>query len=134
MSVKLTGKLIAPFSTELKHESGALIQTTAPKDNGGEGNLFSPTDLFAASLASCALTVIALYAKKNNIPIALAEFVLEKEMNSTPRRVKKISVVYSIQTTADDATFKKLEAAAKTCPVRASMHPDIEIFEQFERI
>lgn len=135
MSVKLKGKLTDPLSTEIVHESGAIIKTTAPKDHEGGGNLFSPTDLLPAALASCVLTVISIYAKKHNIPIDHAEFDVEKEMSPTPpRRVKKISIVFRIKTSVDQEGFEKLKAVAKTCPVGLSLHPDIEILETFERI
>src|ERR1039457_3427705 len=44
MSVSMTGRLTSPTSTELNHgASGALLETTAPKANGGDGSRFSPT-------------------------------------------------------------------------------------------
>lgn len=60
MKVVYKGNLHA----ECTHESGAKIQTDAPKDNQGKGEAFSPTDLFAASLATCMLTVMAIAARK----------------------------------------------------------------------
>lgn len=135
MSVKLKGKLTDPLSTEIMHESGAVIKTTAPADHEGTGSLFSPTDLVGAALASCVLTVISIYAKKHNILIDHAEFELEKEMSPTPpRRVKRISVIFRIKTSVDQNTFEKLKAVAKTCPVGLSLHPEIELVEIFERI
>ena len=52
------------FETECHHESGALVRTCPPKDLGGSGKNFSPTDLLAASLASCMLTLMGMTAKK----------------------------------------------------------------------
>src|SRR5262245_60564507 len=42
--------------------SGAEIQTDAPPDNQGKGGNFSPSDLLAASLGSCVMTVMGIYA------------------------------------------------------------------------
>jgi uncharacterized OsmC-like protein len=44
---------ISGLNCELTHEpSGAVISTTPPKDNGGDGSSFSPIDLVGAALAS----------------------------------------------------------------------------------
>ena len=53
-SVKYLGEL----RTEAIHlQSGSKIYTDAPKDNHGKGEMFSPTDLTATSLASCMISV-----------------------------------------------------------------------------
>ena len=49
--------------------SGSVISTDAPKDNMGKGEAFSPTDLAAAALGSCMLTVMGIAAKKHNIDL-----------------------------------------------------------------
>jgi putative redox protein len=50
MSVEVTGKYLGAKKVELVHgPSGEVLITEAPKDNGGEGKSFSPTDLVAAA-------------------------------------------------------------------------------------
>src|ERR1035438_706763 len=92
MSVSMTGRLTSPTSTELNHgPSGALLETTAPKDNGGDGSRFSPTDLCAASLVACAATTLSLYATRSGIPLTGITFEIEKHMTAeSPRRIAKL--------------------------------------------
>ena len=48
--------------------SNTLI-TDAPPDNHGRGEAFSPTDLVAASLGSCMMTVMGIKAAKEGISL-----------------------------------------------------------------
>jgi putative redox protein len=135
MSVSITGQLTSPTGTELRHgPSGALLETTAPKDNGGDGSRFSPTDLCAASLAACAATTLSLYATRSGIPVKGVTFEIEKHMTpELPRRIAKLVARYRISSPCNDADFQKLVNAGKTCPVRRSLHPDVVIEEVWER-
>jgi uncharacterized OsmC-like protein len=135
MSVSITGKLTSSTGTELRHgPSGALLETTAPKDNGGDGSRFSPTDLCAASLAACAATTLSLYATRSGIPVTLVTFEIEKHMTpEPPRRIGKLVARYRISSPCGDADFQKLVNAGKTCPVRRSLHPDVVVEEVWER-
>ena len=59
---------IQGLKTELKHgPSGREWYTVPPKDNGGDGTSFSPTDLVGAALASCALSTMALQAGREGL-------------------------------------------------------------------
>jgi putative redox protein len=121
------------LNCQIIHEqSGAKIATTAPKDNGGNGDKFSPTDLFAASLASCMLTVMGLAAKKHQINIEGASAEIEKTMVVSPiRRIGKLSVILSLPANIPVDKREVLEAAAYNCPVHHSLHPEIEVSIKF---
>ena len=47
------------------------IITDAPTDNNGKGEAFSPTDLAATALGSCAITVMGIAARKKNIELRI---------------------------------------------------------------
>ncbi len=134
MSVRITGRLTSPTTTTLTHESSSSIATMAPKDNGGDGSTFSPTDLCAASFASCVATTIGLYAKRRGIPLDGIDFSVEKVMTSEPpRRIAKLVARFRIHSPCSDEELWKLQNAGKSCPVRRSLHPDVVVDERYER-
>jgi uncharacterized OsmC-like protein len=136
MTVKFSGYLVGSTQTNLTHlDSGTTIKTTAPVDNGGDGSSFSPTDLFASSLGSCATTIMGMYAAKNNIPLAGIEFEMEKHMSTTaPRRVAKIVAKFYLETDAGEEDFKRLTNAGRTCPVQMSLKgSDVEVEDTYHR-
>jgi putative redox protein len=114
---------------ELKHgPSGSSIETDAPKDNFGRGERFSPTDLLGASLASCILTTMAIMAEKDGgqLDIRGTSARVIKEMNLNPRRVARLPIEVTMPRGISSQDRKRLEAAAEACPVKRSLHPDIE--------
>lgn len=113
--------------TEATHiQSGIQIITDAPIDNNGKGEAFSPTDLLATSLASCFLTIMGIRAEKMNINIDGAKAEVEKIMSSDPRRVTEVLIrVEMPKIEISEKDKKVLEAAARSCPVAYSLHPDI---------
>ena len=109
-------------------DSGREILTDAPKDNQGEGQAFSPTDLLCTSLANCILTIMGISARKHEIDLEGAIISISKEMFNDPRRVGKIGISIDMSHKSYDSKSKKiLAAAAKGCPVEESLHPDIEL-------
>ena len=92
MTVKIDG-----LACQLTHEpSGAQLRTVPPKDNGGDGTSFSPTDLVGAALASCALSTMALIAPKEGLAFGAASARVEKEMVGPPRRIGALSVAITM--------------------------------------
>jgi putative redox protein len=128
ISVSLTG-----LKSELKHgPSGALIYTVPPIDNGGDGSLFSPTDLLAASLASCAITTMALISKKENLEFLGATAQVEKEMSPPPRRVASLALKIVMPKETKIEIRARLEEIAKGCPVARSLSADVSVPVTFE--
>lgn len=113
--------------TEATHQqSGKVIITDAPTDNQGKGEAFSPTDLVATALASCMMTIMGI--KANDMALDLAGMTAEvtKVMSAQPRRIAEIIVTITVPLALDDKSKKLLEAAAHTCPVGFSLHPDVK--------
>lgn len=134
MGVKMTGRSVGLISTEIIHESGAIIGTTAPKDNGGDGSKFSPTDLAVAAYGTCVTTIMGLFARNRNIPVESITFELEKEMSTSPRRIGRIKAVFNIHSACDQKSFDQMVRAGQACPVKHSFHPDVIFDIEFKLI
>lgn len=111
--------------------SGAHISTDAPKDNNGRGEAFSPTDLVGAALGSCMLTVMAIAAEKDGVSLLNSRMSVDKEMHQTPRRISKLTVALHLPQALPAEYRRKLETIAHNCPVKLSLHPDLQIPVQF---
>jgi uncharacterized OsmC-like protein len=134
MGVTIRGSLEGKQVTLVHGPSGAVVVTTPPVDNGGDGSRFSPTDLFAASFGACATTILGLYASRAGIAVDGADFEVVKEMTAAPpRRVARLTLTVRVRTSCSDADFRKLVAAARTCPVRLSLAEGVEVVEIYER-
>jgi putative redox protein len=107
--------------------SGTALATDAPVDNQGRGESFSPTDLIATSLGTCMLTTMGIVARTLDFDLTGASVTVEKEMSTTPpRRIIRLSVAIRVPQTTNPENQQRLENAAHTCPVKRSIHPDIE--------
>ena len=108
--------------------SGTTLQTDAPKDNQGLGQTFSPTDLLATALGTCILTILGIVAKRHHLDLKGTILRVTKEMAQQPvRRVAKLSIEISIPLPLSDEDKTRLQHAADACPVKQSLHPDIQI-------
>ncbi|MBN2681499.1 MAG: OsmC family protein [Bacteroidales bacterium] len=125
----MTSKVIytGDLRTNLQHiQSGDTIITDAPTDNKGKGEAFSPTDLMATSLASCMLTIIGINAMERGYSIDGASAEVTKIMNSEPRRVGEIKVIFNFPGNYSEIDKKRIEASAYSCPVSKSLHPELK--------
>ena len=117
---------------ELVHgPSGARIGTVPPRDNGGTGASFSPTDLVGAALASCALSTMALAAGREGLPFGDARAAVEKRMTAAPRRIGELVLVFDMPREVRPQDRARFEEIARTCPVARSLHPDVQVPMEF---
>jgi putative redox protein len=110
------------------------IATDAPVDNGGRGAAFSPTDLVATALGTCVVTIMAQAAKRIDVNIDGTRVHVTKEMTrSGLRRIAELKVRISVAGGAQlsPAQRERLEIAADTCPVKKSLHPDVNVAIEF---
>lgn len=114
--------------TEATHlRSGNKIITDAPTDNHGKGEYFSPTDLLATSLASCAFTIIGIATQTHGFSIDGATAKTTKIMADNPRRVAEIVIEFTFPpNNYSDKDKKIIEHILHNCPVSKSLHPDLK--------
>jgi len=114
-------------------QSKSKIETDAPIDNNGKGTRFSPTDLLATAYLNCMITIIGIYCDQNGITFDKCEGEVLKIMYSNPRRVGGLDIVLDLSSNNwSDTEKRRIENAAKNCPVAKSVSPEIEINIEFK--
>jgi putative redox protein len=108
--------------------SGTELITDAPVDNRGQGRSFSPTDLLGTAVGTCILTLMGIAAQDRGFDLAGATASVEKHMVATPRRrIGRLVVDIAVPQDPGPEGRRVLEAAARGCPVSASLAPDVAV-------
>ena len=125
----ITTTYLGNLRTEAVHvQSGSKLITDAPLDNHGDGEYFSPTDLFAASLGCCMLTIMGISANAHGFDVDGATVETTKVMAVNPRRVGEFIVNITLPHNKYSEKERRLiEAAARECPVHNSLRDDIKL-------
>lgn len=127
MAVDFTGRYLGNLKVEVTHgPSGTQLVVVPPVDNQGDGSSFSPTDLVAAALSTCMLSLIAIVGTREGVDLTGLAFRAEKHMVSNPRRIGSIPVTIQMPKGLTPDQRRKLENAALTCPVHKSLPPEME--------
>lgn len=125
--VQIQTKYLGDLHCEAEHmPSTSTLVTDAPKDNRGRGEAFSPTDLIATSLGTCIATILGIQAQDLDLDLEGIRVTVEKHMAENPRRIDRLETNVWMPKGFDEETRKRLERAARGCPVHHSIHPDID--------
>ncbi|TAE67943.1 MAG: OsmC family peroxiredoxin [Bacteroidetes bacterium] len=114
-------------ATHLK--SGTQIITDAPTDNQGKGEAFSPSDLVATALGSCMMTIMGIYAQRENIDLKDTKINITKIMTSeSPRKIAEIlvEIYFPKNLNLHEKHQISLKNAANSCPVALSLSADLK--------
>ena len=124
----LKSSYLGNLRTQMKHlQSGTEVITDAPVDNNGKGEAFSPTDLLAAALGSCMVTIMGIVAEREDVDLSGITWEVTKIMQAQPRKISEIIVDFDWNPGAiDEKIIQKLKNAAKTCPVALSLDAEIK--------
>lgn len=107
-------------------QSNSDIITDAPVDNHGKGETFSPTDLVAAALTSCMMTIMGIEANKLGISLEGLFADTTKIMRADPRKISKIKVhMQWPDCLLSDEHRTILKEKALTCPVALTLDPKV---------
>lgn len=104
-----------------------VIFTDGAKMYGGLEEKFSPVDMMTASLASCALTSMALGAAKMEQPFEGAYAEVSQEPEPEIIRIKSIQVTFHLPGAIAEPMRPMLEKMShEMCMVGGSLHPDVK--------
>ena len=107
-------------------------ETSIATDAKGTPGVFSPTDVLSAALATCTASMIGFVAAQQKLDMTGLSVEVDKEMQQSPASVKTFKVKVTFPKIAlEDSMKKRLEGAAKACPVKNSLNPNIEIVTEF---
>jgi len=101
-------------------------------DNQGDGSSFSPTDLVAAGLGACMLTIIGIVGERDGLDLSGLKVRGEKHMVASPRRIEKVTMVITMPEGLTSSQRAKMEKAAMTCPVKNSLGDSVRTPVEFE--
>lgn len=129
MSIKISCDYLGDLRVRAVHStSGAEIITDAPVDNQGQGRSFSPTDLAAASVATCMITIMGIQAKSIPLDLTGLKVEIEKHMTKTPpRRIAQLDVKIMMPAGIPEELRPRLIRAAEACPVKQTFRDDTVI-------
>ncbi len=127
----MTVQYLGNLRTQATHlDSKNQIITDAPKDNQGNGEAFSPTDLLCTSLASCKLTIMGIKAKALNVDISGIKVSIEKIMTAAPpRKIAEIVLTFDWNGLDQKMTTEQMDSlkrSALACPVALSLDPSVK--------
>ncbi len=104
--------------------SGETFATDVPSALGGRGEYPTPAAMLGACLASCTLSMIAYTAARHDIP---AEgIIVRAACSERAGSIQGFELDISVPRPIPEDERKKLEAAARSCPVGRALHPEIE--------
>ena len=108
--------------------SGERITTDAPLDHYGKGEKFSPTDLLAASLGSCLITIMAIKARNSGWELENIKLKIKKTMTeNSNRQIKDLFIEIFVPIEYNKSQYRFLKEAAEQCPVTKSLSKSLSI-------
>ncbi len=132
--VRIDVEYLGDLHCQVTHTpSGNSFLTDAPLDNQGKAEYISPTDLTAASIASCITTIMGIAAKARSIDLKGLKVIAQKEMVNQPyRRISAIYLDFDFACDLSADEFELFRNIVRNCPVTRSLHPDIKIETVFK--
>jgi len=131
ITVRYQGQLRCEATRE---KTGKILHTDVGADHGGLDDHFSPIEMAVAALGTCVMSMVAVVAERNAVNTAGMLIQTSFEMASAPaRRIGSVRLTVRLPNAVatSEATRQKLEGAARACPVKNSLNPEIRIDLEF---
>lgn len=114
------------YRTEITSASGNILIADEPQEIGGKNLGLNPTELLAASLASCTVITLRMYINRKQWEVSEINVKIDFERDSE-RNVavftRKIEVIGEV----DETQKQRLETIANSCPIHKTLTHSIEI-------
>jgi len=114
------------YRTEVTSASGNILISDEPQILGGKNLGLNPTELLAASLASCTVITLRMYINRKQWDVSEINVKIDFERDSD-RNVslftRKIEVIGEV----DQTQRQRLETIANSCPIHKTLTHSIEI-------
>ncbi len=131
MEPVIKGEWVEGQRIHLTHPAGDSITTDGlPEFGGGRG--FSPTDLIAAELGACALSVAVIVGQRQGHEMAGAYMESTRRLASRPLRISEIQIVLHLPRAIPSGDRMKLQQAAHHCPGHESLMAEIAVHFDFQ--
>ncbi len=104
--------------------SATTFATDVPTSLGGRGEYPTPAAMLAATVASCMLSMIAYTAGKRHVPAD--GICIKAACTEGDKGISGIELHVTVPSPIPHTDRKAIEAAARSCPIARSLHPDIE--------
>ena len=112
-------------------EHGIVVDE--PESEGGTDRGPRPTELLAASLASCTSITLLMYAQRKDLELGALEVAVDYETPDPGAPGTEIEVTIRIEAELDDEQRRRLLAIAGKCPVHRTLAAkEIEIHDTLE--
>lgn len=107
--------------------SPIVLKTDGSAESHASGTAYTPVDMFVTSLGACMLSMMGMTLGNRGIAIDGATASMTYTSDEATHRVTAITVTFRFPgMSLSEAEKKMLSAAARACPVGASINPDIK--------
>ena len=114
------------YRTEITSASGNILISDEPQILGGKNLGLNPTELLAASLASCTVITLRMYINRKQWNVSEINVKIDFERDSE-RNVSLFTRKIEIIGEVDETQRQRLETIANSCPIHKTLTHSIEI-------
>ncbi len=113
--------------TAINDASGQKLTTNA--NNGEKPTDFSPMDILCSALGTCTLSVLAFASVRENLALDGMKAEVKCSIDEKTHKPVGFDITVTMPKGLEitDVQKKKLEKYANSCPVKASLNPELKI-------